>query len=487
VDRREFLRQSLGYATLGALSPLITSFAQTPGVSVDSPNILLIVSDDQPFHTQDGMSKTNAALSPGVTFTDAHVASPLCSPSRVSMLTGTYVHNHVVRANGGAASAFRKRGYGGARGGRYAEIGYHLSQAGYDCGYFGKLLNDYPHIPAWVPPAYRKQDRSPVAKWVSTVRVGADRIKVNVDGQVRLARSGGTLVPKKNETLFFGERALEFITADHGGAPWFCIASVSAPHSPYIPSDANRGSYATTPMPLRPNFNHFDENKPKDVRGEPERSFDAMQTQWRGKMEELMDLDDVVASLTSAVGFEDTYVFYLTDNGFMLGEHRCAFKAQPYTEATKTPLMVRGPGVRENANSDLLVSGTDIAPTVLDLAGYDSDTFSLDGRSLLGPLMAVPGEEEEEGALETWEWRDYLLIEQLWKEGGKHWQAVRTKDSLYVERDTGERELYDLAADPYQLTNIEPEADRQAIYELHMRLEGLRGASGEDLRSAEVS
>jgi len=429
------------------------------------PNILLILSDDQPFYTMDYMSKALAHLSLGLEFTTSYVGSPLCSPSRASIHTGLYPHNHGVKENKGAAKRFRSLRL------QDISLGALLQRQGYRCGYLGKVLNGYDETAAWEMPGYDE--------WTA-VLTNRSPVRANLNGRVKK-----TTTARKNETSWLATRARGFI--EDALEPWFCFASVKAPHSPYDPSDAHKNDFPDLTLPGRENFNHLDENKPKEVRelsGLNESEQSTLQSIYRGKMRELMDLDDAIDSLCSVVDFETTYVFFLTDNGFMLGEHRIHAKGVPYEEATRTPLFVRGPGMRESATTDLLASAVDIAPTIAELAGLDPgpDGLDMDGRSLVGPMF--------EPAEDNLTWRDSLLLEMpSSKEFGKGWSAIRSSasDSLYVEHDTGERELYDMQEDPYQLSNVAAEADSAVISEMSMKLHPMREAGGESLRAAEAS
>src|SRR4029450_803645 len=131
------------------------------------------------------------------------------------------------------------------------------------------------------------------------------------------------------------------------------------------------------------------------------RSF--LREEYEGQLEDLQTVDDLVAELVAALEktdqLERTYIVYMTDNGYLLGEHRQVGKNLPYEEAVRTPLFVRGPGVPAKQSRGQLVANLDIAQTFADLAGATSPT-NADGRSLAPLLSKDPPQE----------WREALLL-----------------------------------------------------------------------------
>jgi arylsulfatase A-like enzyme len=121
----------------------------------------------------------------------------------------------------------------------------------------------------------------------------------------------------------------------------------------------------------------------------------------------------------------------------------------------------------------------DLAPTIAELAGVSTPSF-VDGRSLVPLLGATPPET----------WRSAFLIEH-WNGGGggprqvPTYAAFRTGTYKYVEYDNGERELYDLSSDPYELESLHASADPAVIERLSSRLEALKECAGQSCREAE--
>jgi arylsulfatase A-like enzyme len=174
---------------------------------------------------------------------------------------------------------------------------------------------------------------------------------------------------------------------------------------------------------------------------------------------------------------DNTVIAFTSDNGYHMGQHRLEpGKNLPYEEDMKVPLVVRGPGITENVEKDELVLNNDLAPTFADLAGAQVPDF-VDGRSF-GALM--------QGNVT---WRSQFLFEGRAKEvdygdGLPPHTAIRTHRYKLIEYETGERELYDLEADPYELENI-AEQKPELEAELHTKLEALKVCSAEECRTAE--
>ena len=177
------------------------------------------------------------------------------------------------------------------------------------------------------------------------------------------------------------------------------------------------------------------------------------------------------------------YIVFTSDNGLHLGVRRLEEKASAYEEAIRVPLLVRGPGVSRGVTRSQMALNTDFAPAFADLAGFTPPPF-VDGRSLSPLLSARPPAV----------WRTAFLVEhRRSKEEYAYariipdYDAVSTANHLYVEYETGEKELYNLSKDPYELTNRYASADPALRSDLRARLNALRGCAGPECRRAEDS
>jgi len=226
----------------------------------------------------------------------------------------------------------------------------------------------------------------------------------------------------------------------------------------------------------------------------------------RYHLDDVLDemIGHLMETLKESEELDNTYIFFTSDNGYHMGQHRLtAGKWTAYEEDTRVPLIVRGPGVPKGRTLSHLVLNNDLAPTFAKLAEVSVPTF-VDGRSLKPVLGEDPPPPEE--------WRQAFLVEAASELGehsrlpplsgdaqpgedrrtvpGEDWgrpglEAVRTADHLYVEYKTGERELYDLEEDPYQLMNQYDTADPSLVRRMEERLETLRGCAGATCKATE--
>jgi arylsulfatase A-like enzyme len=172
-------------------------------------------------------------------------------------------------------------------------------------------------------------------------------------------------------------------------------------------------------------------------------------------------------------------VIYTSDNGFHMGQHRLFIgKTTAYEEDIRVPMAIRGPGIPAGQHLQQIILNNDLAPTFAAIAGAEMPRF-VDGRSFL-PLFAHPDRP----------WRRSFLIERRQMEthelsGYAVIDALRTERHTYIEYGTGERELYDLAADPFQLDNRAATADPTLLEAMTERLAELRNCAADTCRMLE--
>jgi N-acetylglucosamine-6-sulfatase len=415
-----------------------------------SDNILWIVTDDQMRSTLGKMDKVwTRIVRKGVRFTRAYAAMPWCGPARASILTSFYAHNHRCHTNRTHPAFVRQRL-------DRDTVATRIKRAGYDTGYFGKYMNAIDQQPHYVAPGW---DR-----WV--VAYG-NAGRVNVDGRTRVLDS------QRAADRFAAERLRRFVRRHRSSGPWFAVFAPTIPHDPYTPSAEHAHDFDAVPWDP-PAFNERDmRDKPSWMRDLPLRSRAAMRKEYEGKLEELQDLDDQMNRLLGVLWrtgqLARTWIFFVSDNGCLLGEHRLFGKEQPYEESAGIPFVVRGPGVRPGARG-VLVSQVDLMPTALAIAGLDPDAGRvLDGRSMLPHLRTG-----------DWSgWRRRLLVENTHRD----WTMVREGSIAYVEHHRpGEWELYDLDDDPHQLSS----RNGADVTEWSAKAHQLRLAQGVALRALEV-
>ena len=174
----------------------------------------------------------------------------------------------------------------------------------------------------------------------------------------------------------------------------------------------------------------------------------------------------IVRELRANGELSNTVLVFTADNGFFHGEHRIPTgKMHIYEESIRVPLLMRGPGIPQGVDVGALAINADLAPTIVDVANA-SPGLVLDGRSLI-PVAQQPGIAQGR----------QLLIEQ------PSFAAIRTQRYLYAEHETGEKELYDLNNDPFELhSRHDDPAYAAAQAQLAGRLQELRSCAGPSCR-----
>lgn len=424
------IRQRLprAFALLGVLVALL---AATPLASIGQgrttpPNIIVIVTDDMRASDWQAMPKTQELFrNRGTWFPNFIVTTPACCPSRTTILTGQYVHNHGVLTNSGE---------GGLPGGwrtfkrkrlERETVAFGLRRSGYRTALVGKFLN-----------GFRKDAEAPGGWdfWVASITYNYRKFSLNFDGKTQSYRGNAY------KTDVLRRFAVRVVQQTPKRQPLFLYFTPTAPHFPATPAKRHREEFADATAPRNASFDEADvSDKPDWVRQLPllgnagAAKIDELE---RNRLRTLLATDEAIAAIWKAVErsgrANNTYVFIMSDNGFMMGEHRVQNKDTPYDGSVRVPMLAFGPGFDAGVDQRL-ASTIDIAPTIADIAGRSLG--KADGRSLL----------------DSWE-RDAVLIELF--AGPAKGAGIRTQDYLYYELATGEREFYDYDDDPAELTNL---------------------------------
>jgi N-acetylglucosamine-6-sulfatase len=449
------------------------------------PNILVLETDDQTLEEMAVLPNVQRLIGDqGVTFDQNFDSFALCCPSRATFLTGQYSHNNGVRGN-----KLPEGGY--AKLDSTNTLAVWLQRAGYYTVHLGKYLNGYgTRSPTEVPPGW--------SEWHGLVDPTTYRYygyTFNDNG--KLTTVCARREPTCYQTDVLRDRAHELVRrrapqaqpfflwvaflADHGGAP----RDPDDPRGLGTPSPAprHRNALAEQPLPMPPSFNEADvSDKPAGIRRRPllrPRQIAAIRENWQQRRETLLAVDEAVTSivdtLRQAGELDDTLILFTSDNGFFHGEHRVrAGKVLLYEPSIHLPLLMRWTGNRalpRGVHRSQLVGNIDDAATILDAADARPGRV-LDGASLL-PL-----------------WRDSrkelgrdLLVDNT--PGAGHFDAIRSRHWLYAEYANGDRELYDLVHDPYELQSRHADPHYAAMRTaLAGRLHALVPCKGASCRNA---
>jgi arylsulfatase A-like enzyme len=407
----------------------------TPPSEEPPPNILLIISDDQPFYTDKYTPAIlNKIFANGTTFSDAFLSTSLCCPSRASVLTGLYAHNHGTITNSDdhrlTNTTFFQALDTANLDYRTAMVGKYMNSQSGDCRKEFDYWVAFPGAGPWYNGTNKPLNVN--CKW--------------------------TTFNNTYSTYLLRDYALQFlnatITEDKPFVMWF------APFNPHLRAtpaqeDVNLYPNGLPLYYLPPSFNEADvSDKPAWVQAlplcqdrPPVSCEEAYKDEQLRKVRNLASFDRSVEALLNFLDskgeLSNTLIIYVNDNGLFHGEHRMldGKKNAHYKESVKAIMGARWEGHIPVGQTYKLVGNIDIAPTVYDALGL-LPPYPLDGQSLLD-LWRVGSEP----------WRQSFLIE--------HWDhlthtdaTIVTKSWSYTETKGDKSELYQRWKDPYELNNV---------------------------------
>ncbi|MGD8867528.1 MAG: sulfatase [Gemmatimonadales bacterium] len=411
-------------------------------------NIVLILSDD---HRYDFMSFLESApdflstpsmdrmADGGMLVANAFVSTSLCSPSRASILTGQYAYHHGVVDN---QSQLREGAI------LFPQM---LQEAGYQTAFVGK----------WHMGHQSDEPRPGFDHWVSFRGQGVYfDPTLNVDGEHHDV--------KGYITDILTDYAIDWLDERDPAKPFFLYLSHKAVHAEFKPAPRHRGVYADVTPDYPVTMANTEENyegKPRWVRAQ-RYSWHGVDYMYHGQMEfdefyrsyaeTLLAMDESIGHVLDYLErtglAESTLVIYMSDNGFVLGEHGLIDKRHAYEESMRIPMLAWAPGlIQPDSRIDQLILNVDVAPTLLDLAGVSTPEW-MDGSSFLPLLERRPIP-----------WRDRFDYVYYWE---YYFPQTPTTFALRTDRykyifyhgiwDTDE--LYDLQNDPLERWNLARES-----------------------------
>lgn len=490
------------------------------------PNIVLIVNDHQAYYRH-GWDGGPGPLTPsfdrlaagGIRFDRSYCAVPLCGPSRRSLLTGLYPHNHGNYYN-----------YSNSPYDRELYLSK-LAHSGYRCFYFGKWhagagsaldfdcegfsLEDYgnPYITAEYQQYLRRNNLPPAEHRVEYVFdsfvMNREFPDLKAGAAYRSERywcgehaTGITTTPKEtHEAFFLADLAceqLEKLAAADDDDPFHLRVDFWGPHQPFFPTEEFADMYDPEDIPVYGSFSDSLAGKPDIYWQDPHdkltdddgRFVTPSKIRWDEWQRIIARAYAHITMVDAAGGLvldkleelgltDNTLVIWTADHGDALGSHGGRFDKGSYLteEVLRVPLALRYPGeIPAGQRSDALVSGVDIAPTILDAARLQFER-PVDGESLLPLATAIKSKS-----------RPSLLVETYGHGFGaiELGRAVIKGQYKLIAYQHHNSELYDLAADPYELVNLyEHPLHKTRASELEAELrEWLRKTKDEDFNSA---
>jgi len=458
MHRALALAIALGLATLSATPAVAQSETASPAARLDeaaapagvAPDIIVVMVDDLGYlpdqRVLDRLPHTRELwLDGGLRFEQMYDQSPLCAPSRVSMLTGKNTLNHGVVRND-------PRPFDDSQ-----TVTAALQQAGYHTYMAGKYLNRYDG--SVVPPGW---DRTFMLKSEARPSFWRDGRSVAYPGRF----SDDVIRQQAVRSLRRAPLDQPLLAWVSMGAPHVCESDGAQCYEPEVmPRDQGAQACATIPLSRPPSYTI--RTNPLEVRAMP-----PWPAGWRLRRvcESLLVVDRTVAQLVAAQAERDRPAWFilLSDNGVSWGQKGFSLKHTP--PATRAPFYVAGPGLAPGSTT-ALTSKIDIAPTMAALVGLELPWA--DGTSFLPLLRGEPFQGRSE-LLEVMPRSNDL--------GYAGWDALRTPQHRFIRWDIDQRELYDLAADPWEQQNLVSEEPALAA-RMEARLDELLAASASETAS----
>ncbi len=445
------------------------------------PNIIFLLTDDQDL-TLGGMtplSFTNSLMEKeGGTLKNFFVNTPVCCPSRTTLLTGIYPHNwHVTSGPSCMHMGVTNSNF------QQATIGVQMKKLNYTTGMFGKLLNPNGMTP------YCKKDSDgkyqPLPGFDNyTAMCNDNRYFKNTFTKNGVPFSSGT-EPQDYLTSIIGNATIDFMdNALSKGEPFFVYVAPHAPHVPSTPAPWYMDNFAGINAPRTPNYNYSALDHHYVIRSQPPLSTKIageVDELFRNRWRTLLSVDDITRAAVDLLkkhnAMDNTYIVATSDHGFNLGQLRLpSCKLQPYDHDIRVPFHIYGPKISAGSSFDFVAGMVDVSPTIVSL-GEGTPIDTMDGKSFAKLVMGGNKEEERDmHMIEYWSLGNVVRYEHYIDMPNNTYIGARlinsTHNYLYAEFYDGENvvsfdtpleyELFDLSKDPYQMTNLYQHGDATA-------------------------
>lgn len=504
------------------------------GTALSAPNIVFILVDDldvtayKTAITRDFLPNIKAELiNKGTSFENSFVSQPLCCPSRATLQTGQYPQNHEVIGNNNVYAAFKAN---------KESTALATWMQGYRTGYMGKYLNGSGDNNGYVPPGWEDWQAAVLnpdqPESVAQCMYGITL--ANGSGRVFYGNPDNPFDPATYQTDVLAQRAEIFI-GNPDTRPFFLIVAPTAPHienckgrykdsantddDPLTKSNIRTAQrYADTEPSGLPaaRLDSYDEldvsDKPRYfVDRDQEGSLRNRKKLFNEKVAAMRPIDDMVKriidQLTLTGKLNNTLIIFASDNGYQYGTHRMTGKQDLYEESIRVPLVVRAPGQTTRKTKQEWILNNDWAPTIADYASA-TPQIVMDGKSFKPLLEGTTYTQRQTIMVRTganpasplFKRGKYFIAEEPGDDEHVPYLAIRTKNPLLTGGSTmvyGETyyntagtdfdaELYDLQADPYQLTSQHANPEKASIaaaLKAHLML--MKTCSGETCRALE--
>ncbi|KAF9429661.1 hypothetical protein BGZ94_009938 [Podila epigama] len=464
------------------------------------PNFLVFLTDDQDrrMNSLDHLPLVQKYIrDEGTEFINYYTTTAMCCPSRVSLWSGQFAHNHNVTDEApphGSYTKFVSQ--------KLDEnwLPTWLQEAGYSNNYIGKFINGVSPNLKHAPKGFEQHHWEPLVQ--PGIYTFYSPIFSTNDGP--LEKHDGVY-----QTDIISDKSIEILDglAKNKSNPFLFVISPTAPHdevwftpegqfkfTPPVPAKRHEHLFQDLKAPRTPSFNPDKQDKVawlKDLPQLNETEVERIDAKYRARLQSLQATDElverVIQRLEANGQLENTYIVYTTDNGYHLGTHRMfAGKQTAYEEDTNIPFIIRGPGIAKSKKSNAVATHTHFPATVLKLAGLPIPD-SLDAHSI--PVLEnepLYGKDQATEAFAVEFWTPAFVENTTAHYETNTYKSVRLigqdYNLLYTVWCTGEHEYYDLVKDPFQIKNIYGETRTTLLDRLDALLNILRTCKGPTCR-----
>ena len=471
MTRRRFL------GTAAAASVAACAGAQDESLEAERrPDVLLIITDQQRAECLGAAGNSDirtpnidSLARDGVHFNECFCPYPVCTPSRYSVISGQYAHQHRAWSNHSSLrpdiesfpAILRDAGY------RTAAVGkMHYTPTYQDVGFDEMILSEQNGPGRWDDDYHRELKAEGLFDWNDLedqehqYRTGARKEYWDTFGALP------SNLPKEfHSSEWIGDRALDLINAWNGD-PQLLTVSFVKPHHPFDPPVEYMNAYDPSRLELLPGWTNECYKHDLDLnRGYfPNEQLDeealrlVMALYYAGIEHIDLQVGKLVRALRRKGRYDNTLIIFTSDHGEYLGHHHLLLKGNyMYDPVSRVPLVVKHPQNRDaGTKSDALVNLVDLAPTILTAAGAATP------KAMVGVDLATPPVEREAAFSEN--------------NNGEQVMVRTHSHKLLLHRGLDTTQLYDLERDPQELNNLAAgDADREVLESLTDKFEEWRG------------
>ena len=429
MDRRSVLK---GMGAAAATMSVAGSPSWAAGAAKRPPNVLFILPDEWRAQSLGCMGNPDVKTphldqlaSEGVLMRNTFSNTPVCTPARGILLTGTYASTNGAINNDLRLPVSK------------VTLANLFDQAGYRTGYIGKWhLDGGERMPGFIPP----ERRHGFQYWA------ANECNHNYFHNEYFVNTDTPILTDEYMPYIWTQRAVDFLR-EKKDQPFFLMLSYGAPHDPYTPPKKYLDMYDSAKLTMEPNW-------VPGVKGGSREDI-------AGYYGAITALDDQIHLLTKTledIGQADnTILIFSSDHGNMLGSQGKILKQKPWEESIRVPGIIRCPALIPSGRKiDELVAHVDFAPTLLSLCGLPVPS-DMQGTDQSRVIAGKSGKGSDAAYFQ-------IFIGSENPNNSPHaWRAIRTQRYMYARFESGGWLLYDLQKDPYELHNLINDSSTAAV------------------------